>query len=161
MLYAASSEVNTGLTKLNIKPLPLPDSIAAVRRKDIDGSGKGGSAMWFCGTTTEICDRVGCSRPPPLSDYDSLEVVDPQSNQHMNLESDPEASCFWPVLFSERGGLDLNSAIPTDNVELWRSLQGMWYRQGDNICVGEICGAGIFAAFQVPFVSDLGSCRKC
>ncbi|CAE7653149.1 UBP19, partial [Symbiodinium necroappetens] len=108
--------------------------------------------MWFCGTAQEVCDRVGCSRPQPVSDYDSLEVCDPQSDQHVNRESDLEASCFWPVLVSERGILDLNPAIPKDNVELWQSLQGMWYKQKDNICVGEICGASMLwhAQWKLP-----------
>ena len=69
----------------------------------------------------------------------------------MNRESEPEASCFWPVLVSERGILDLNPAIPKDNAELWQSLQGMWYKQKDNICVGEICGASISEASQARF----------
>ncbi|CAE7949120.1 UBP19, partial [Symbiodinium sp. KB8] len=107
-----------------------------------------------------VCDRVGCSRPQPVSDYDSLEVCDPQSDQHVNRESEPEASCFWPVLVSERGILDLNPAIPKDNAELWQSLQGMWYKQKDNICVGEICGASISEASQVCCGTPSGSFRR-
>ncbi|CAE7544980.1 UBP19 [Symbiodinium natans] len=91
-----------------------------------------------CSRARASCDRVICVRTGDRAQSDRRM---PESVTGIpNLDNDADFSNF--LCGQAQRSKDPSGFPPDtqDTSDFWHRLQGLWYRQIDGLCVGEICG---------------------